>query len=151
MRRSARPRVGIGSEVGPSVALVIAALAILAGCGTEAPLTPAPSSTTSVSIPPPRLTTIPVSTCQRAAVSGVIRSDPADPHFVWLEGSNGQRIDVVWPIGYRAEWKTLGTERYIEVYDARGRAFITTTDIPSPEHGCESGRPNTVLLMQTSP
>ena len=84
-------------------------------------------------------------------ISGVLRSDTADPHVAWLETDNGLRIEVVWPTGYRAAWNTFGDGPWLEVYDLKGRLFMTTTDIPSAGHICDAGRPGTVLLMQTDP
>jgi hypothetical protein len=130
-----------------SVASAIALIGVLAGCVTVTSQTPPPAS-----LPAPSLATVPASECHPVAVTGVVRSDPADPRAVWLETTpQGQRVEVVWPVGYWAEWKILGDELYLQVYDSWGRPFMTTTDIPSPNHTCESGRPNTVLLMQTPP
>jgi hypothetical protein len=99
----------------------------------------------------PDITTIPARTCDPVAVTGVLRTDPGDPRVAWLETSEGVRIEVAWPSGYAASWITLGRELFLEVRDAQGRQFMTTNDIPSQSHICDSGRPNTVLLMQTDP
>jgi hypothetical protein len=118
--------------------------ALLAGCVTVTTQTEPPAS-----LPVPHLTTVPTRTCDPVAVTGVLHTDPGDPRVAWLETSDGARIEVVWPTGYAASWITLGRELFLEVHDPQGRLFMTTTDIPNPNHICDSGRPNTVLLMQT--
>jgi hypothetical protein len=103
------------------------------------------------SLPAPSLPTIPATVCRQVRISGVLQSDPADPHVAWLETDNEQRIEVVWPTGYRGEWNTFGDGHWLAVYDTNERLFMTTTDIPSARHICDAGRPGTVLLMQTDP
>jgi len=132
-----------------AIFLILALIALLAGCIGVPPRT-TPSVSWPASFPPPSLTTIPISVCHPVAVTGVLRSDPTDVSVAWLETPEGDRIEVAWPVGYRANWNMLGGEPWLEVQDAQGRPFITTTDIPNPSHVCDSGRPNTVVLMQTS-
>jgi hypothetical protein len=127
------------------IAFVVALTAALAGCVTVTTQTEPPASLTV-----PHLATIPARTCDPVAITGVLRTDPGDPRVAWLETSDGMRIEVVWPTGYTATWMTLGRELFLEVHDPQGRLFMTTTDIPNPSHICDSGRPNTVLLMQTN-
>jgi hypothetical protein len=123
---------------------VVALITVLAGCVTVTPQTELPAS-----LPVPSLTTVPIRVCDPVAVTGVLHTDPSDPRVAWLETPEGDRVEVVWPLGYRAKWITPSGELWLEVDDAKGRMFMTTNDIPSRNHVCESGRPNTVLLMQT--
>lgn len=127
--------------------LLIAVVGVLGGCA----LTPFQSGP-STSVAPFSLTTISTRACHHVDLAGYsLRTDPADSHAAWLENDKGQRIEVVWPSGYRAEWNLLGDVPWLAVYDAKGRLFMTTTDIPAARHVCDSGQPGTVLLMQTDP
>jgi hypothetical protein len=126
------------------MASVVTSTAVLAGCVAVTTQTEPPAS-----LPLPHLASIPARMCEPVAVTGVLRTDPGDPRVAWLETSEGVRVEVVWPPRYSARWITLGRELFLEVLDPQGRQFMTTTDIPSPNHICDSGLPNTVLLMRT--
>jgi hypothetical protein len=126
--------------------LLVALAGMLGGCIsiTSETQTPGP-------LPAPSIPTILSTVCRQVKISGVLQSDPADPHVAWLATDQEERIEVVWPMGYRAQWNTFGDQPWLEVYDTKGRLFMTTTDIPSARHVCDAGRPGTVLLMQTDP
>jgi hypothetical protein len=92
-----------------------------------------------------QIATIPATVCHPVSVRGVLRSDPADSHAVWLEDETGKRVDVVFPTGYWAEFRPLGEGTYIWVYAPDGRLAATTTDVVTG--ACDAGMPGAVLLM----
>jgi hypothetical protein len=70
--------------------------------------------------------------CGGVGLDATLTGDPSDPRLAWLVGSDGRRIDVIWPPGYSARF----TPR-LEVLDEQGS--VVMRDGSSVIGGCVTG------------
>lgn len=124
---------------------IVLVLVMLGGCVGA----PTPTQRPTSFDPAPSLATIPALVCHTTPITGELASDPRDPHVAWLVTPEGERVEVIWPTGYTAQFTWLGEQLVLEVFDNKGRPYIATN--ASPRKTCDAGRPGTVLLMQTAP
>lgn len=57
--------------------------------------------------------------CAGIGISAVLHGDAADPHVAWLVNNLGTRINVTWPVGYRARFTPN-----LEVLDTDGLVVL---------------------------
>ena len=79
--------------------------------------------------------------CAGVGLDAVLHGDPYDPRVAWLINNLGTRIDVIWPVGYRARFAPT-----LEVLDAAGLVVLREGDPVTG--GCVTGDP---LLLQLEP
>lgn len=126
--------------------LVVAGVvvAVAAGCDWVTGPVPLPSSPTvrgaGLCVPP-----------LDDPVVGVLLGDAADPRLVWLLDNRGQRLEVVWPLGYSVDFRDgrvlddagiefarLGSR--LVLGDVRVNAYAGTADDPYPVGGIVKDR-----------
>jgi hypothetical protein len=95
------------------MAALVATLAlVVAACGPE-----------TLSLPTEERTAEQLS-CAGIGLDATLAGDASDPRRAWLvQAGSGDRIDVVWPAGYRARFAPA-----IEVVDAGGNVVMTEGD-----------------------
>jgi hypothetical protein len=130
-----------------SAGVVIAVLA-LAACGASGGPSPGSSTAASVpslgpgelALPTTRWITDPPGLCAGVGLDAVLHGDPRYPDIAWLENRihpGPHRIDVVWPVGYRARFAPK-----LEVVDATGTVVLREGDVVTGACGVlDDGRP----------
>ena len=93
-------------------ASVVALALVVAACGPE-----------TLSLPTEERTAEQLS-CAGIGLDATLAGDASDPRRAWLvQAGSGDRIDIVWPTGYRARFAPE-----IEVVDAGGNVVMTGGD-----------------------
>jgi hypothetical protein len=137
------------------LAIALAALLTLSGCATPPPpsgVTGSQGPTTSsqisfasgeVALPVQPLVDapsgIPVA-CAGVGIDAILRGDATDPRVAWLVNSLGTRVDVEWPVGYKARFSPK-----LEVLDAAGTVVLREGDAVTG--ACGMSQPGVLLLM----
>ncbi len=80
--------------------------------------------------------------CAGVGLDAVLHGAPNDPRVAWLINNLGTRIDVIWPVGYRARFAPT-----LEVLDPAGDVVLREGDPVTG--GCVTGDP--LLLQLESP
>jgi hypothetical protein len=77
------------------------------------------------------------------AVHGVLEGSPSDPgEPIWLRGSTGARISVIWPAGFSVRFEPTAV-----LYNDRGRAVaragstVVLPQVPAGSHAGTFGDP----------
>ena len=91
-----------------------------------------PDSSLAVTVPLPTLATESGGFCRGIGLDATLTGDPGDPRVAWLIGRGGDRIDVVWPAGFRARFSPL-----IEILDPSGTVVLRDGDPVTG--GCTTG------------
>ncbi len=117
--------------------LVMAATIVLSACAY-----PLPSNVTAP-IPYKELPTQVLETpaaCAGVGLEAVLHGDNADPRLAGLVTGVGERVEILWPIGYHARFTPL-----LEVRDAGGTVVLR--DGSRIEGGCVTGDPHLLALQ----
>lgn len=114
---------------------IVAVAALLALCACAAPRFPSGTTTLAPSVPlasgeialpaeaPVSLAPAVATACAGVGVSAVLHGSAADPRVAWLVNDLGTRVEVVWPVGYRARFTPN-----LEVLDASGVVVLRSGD-----------------------
>jgi hypothetical protein len=119
-------------------AVLVFALLVAASCnGNEFASTPLPANGVAVRT---NAAVVPVELCPASAavdpLVGVLEGDPTDSVSpVWLRGTNGERLEVVWPAGFWVRFDPAA-----QLVDERGQVvkragdFLRLTQVNTFEH-----------------
>jgi hypothetical protein len=72
------------------------------------------------------------SNCRGVGLNAILAGDPRDPRVAWLAMGDGRRQEIVWPVGFRAQFTPE-----LEILDARGRVVLRAGD--PVDSGCVIG------------
>ncbi len=104
------------------LAVAVAAVLLLAGCAEGPPTAnrdqPWASGTSPLTKGLPE-----GAPCAGVGLNAILHGDPDDPQLAWLVTEVGTRVNVAWPIGYRARFNPT-----IEVLDHTGMVVLREGD-----------------------